>query len=137
MSDNAQATPREHRLPVPRSSFVGRADEMDALSALWSVGIHRTPLAIELAATRANTVDARRFREPLAKRLDLLSGGRRDAPGRHVSFRAALDTSWELLEEHERSALAQCAVFRGGFTVAAAVVDLDPALLATRSGQDC
>ena len=32
-------------------------------------------------------------------------------------MRGALDWSWELLEPWEREALAQCSVFRGGFSL--------------------
>lgn len=84
------------------------------------------PLAIELAAARANvlTPDAllRRLEDPLR----VLGRGARGADRRGGSLEGALWASWELLDPHERAALAQCAVFRGGFSLAAAeaVVDL-------------
>lgn len=84
------------------------------------------PLAIELAASRMRVLDARQLVERLRDRLDLLSGGPRDAAGRHATLRAAIAWSWDLLKPWESSALAQCSVFRGGFSLAAAehVVDL-------------
>src|SRR5262249_54797485 len=49
-----------------------------------------------------------------------------DASSRQRTLRNAIDWSWDLLADWERAAFAQCAVFRGGFTVDAAeqVVDL-------------
>ena len=35
-------------------------------------------------------------------------------------LRLAIDWSWQLLDEWERSALGQCSVFEGGFTLEAA-----------------
>src|SRR5262249_51528194 len=52
----------------------------------------------------------------------LLSG---TARGRHGTLRAAIDGSWELLAPWERAAFAQCSVFQGGFTLAAAEAVLD------------
>ncbi|MEX1361522.1 MAG: tetratricopeptide repeat protein, partial [Nannocystaceae bacterium] len=39
---------------------------------------------------------------------------------RHATLRAAIDWSWGLLDELEQAVLAQCTVFRGGFTAEAA-----------------
>jgi len=64
--------------------------------------------------------------ERLPRRFDLLSGVRRDASARQATLRGAIDWSWQLLAPWEQAALAQCSVFRGGFTLAAAeeVIDL-------------
>ncbi|RKH67522.1 cyclase [Corallococcus sp. AB049A] len=77
-------------------------------------------LAIELAAARVNVLGVEQLRERLSKRFDLLRVGRRDAPARQATLRGAIDWSWNLLEPAERAALAQCSVFRGGFTLEAA-----------------
>ncbi|MEM7246253.1 MAG: protein kinase [Acidobacteriota bacterium] len=85
------------------------------------------PLAIELAAARSRMLSPRQLRERLADRFALLAG-RREATGRQATLRATIDWSWKLLEPWERTALAQCAVFEGGFTLEAAeaVLDLSP-----------
>ncbi len=86
------------------------------------------PLALELAAARVRVLPPAKIVERLAKRFELLSGGRRDADPRQRTLRAAIDWSWDLLEPWEKAALAQCSLFRGGFDLEAAeaVVDLAP-----------
>ena len=71
------------------------------------------PLAIELAASRARVLSPRQLREHMSRRFELL---RRDGQ----TLRAAIDVSWELLPPNERTVLAECSVFRGSFTLAAA-----------------
>jgi len=79
------------------------------------------PLAIELVAARAGVLStgdlARRLEDQL---LRMAARSRRDAPDRHSTLRAAIDWSWELLDEEERRAMALCSVFRGGFDLSAA-----------------
>jgi len=75
-------------------------------------------LAIELSATHAQLLGVDGLLErvcgPRAPRT-VASTTDDDGP-----MRRALDRSWELLTPAEREAFAQCAVFRGGFTVHAA-----------------
>jgi predicted ATPase len=78
------------------------------------------PLAIELAAARAGALSVRELRARLAQRPELLSENRLHRPARQSAMDRAIDASWELLSAEERSALSQCAVFRGGFTLATA-----------------
>ena len=83
------------------------------------------PLAIELAAARATILAPEQLLSRLERRLDLLTAGGRDAPSRQATLRAAIDWSWQLLEPWECSALAQCAVFKGGWDLEAAEAVLD------------
>jgi predicted ATPase/DNA-binding SARP family transcriptional activator len=78
------------------------------------------PLAIELAAARANLLPPQELERHLAQGLDVLSAGHRDAPERHRTLRGTMDWSWALLEDEERHAFQRLGVFVGGFTVAAA-----------------
>jgi predicted ATPase len=84
------------------------------------------PLAIELCARRLRVMSVTELAAELARGLDVLGRGHRDAALRHQSLRAALAASLELLSSWERAALAQASVFRGPFTLAAAehVIDL-------------
>ncbi len=86
------------------------------------------PLAIELAAARANVLSPAQILERLSQRLDLLKGGR-DADPRQQTLRAAIDWSHELLTPEEQRLFARLAVFAGGCTLdaaeAAADADLD------------
>jgi tetratricopeptide (TPR) repeat protein len=68
------------------------------------------PLALELAAGRLGVLsadDVRRRMEP-----SLLRSAEH---GRHATLDAALDWSWDLLDEAERAVLTALTVFRGGF----------------------
>ncbi|HSW27232.1 MAG TPA: tetratricopeptide repeat protein, partial [Burkholderiaceae bacterium] len=82
------------------------------------------PLAIELAASRVRLLSPAQIVERLRDRFALLAGGR-DTAARQATLRGAIDWSWELLSPREQSAFAQCAVFEGGFTLAAAEATLD------------
>ncbi|NNC95596.1 MAG: AAA family ATPase [Chitinophagales bacterium] len=82
------------------------------------------PLAIELAASRIAVLQPRQIRERLKERFKLLAGAKGKSK-RQQTLRAAIDWSWELLEEWEKSALAQCSVFDGGFSLEAAEEILD------------
>jgi predicted ATPase/DNA-binding XRE family transcriptional regulator len=74
------------------------------------------PLAIELAAAHANHLSPSEMQNALGSRLDLLTGGPRDAPARHRTLRGAIEWSYNLLDEHEQRLLRYLGLFVGGFT---------------------
>jgi predicted ATPase/class 3 adenylate cyclase len=78
------------------------------------------PLAIELAAARARSLTLREISTRLDERFSLLSGGKRRGVARHETLRAAVDWSYDLLDDDERVVLARVAVCAGGFTLDAA-----------------
>ena len=78
------------------------------------------PLAIELAASQVELLGLQGLLDNLHQRLDVLVGDGRDVEDRHATLRAAIDWSWGLLDPVEQAVLAQCTVFRGGFTAEAA-----------------
>jgi tetratricopeptide (TPR) repeat protein len=82
-------------------------------------------LAIELAAARSAILSPAQILERLQRRFDLLSSSRRDLTPRQATLWGAITWSWDLLEPWEAFALAQCSVFRGGLTLAAAEEVLD------------
>ncbi len=84
------------------------------------------PLAVELAAARASVLSPTQILERLSKRLDLLKG-RRDAEARQQTLRAAIEWSYELLDEEEQRLFARLSVFVGGCTLETAeeVCDAD------------
>jgi predicted ATPase len=83
-------------------------------------------LAIELAAARMKVLSPAKLLERLPRRFELLAQANRDASARQATLRGAIDWSWNLLSPIEQAALAQCSVFRGGFSMDAleAVLDL-------------
>jgi tetratricopeptide (TPR) repeat protein len=78
-------------------------------------------LAIELAAGRAAFFGVKDTATRLGSRLDLLKFGRRTANPRHQTLRATLDWSHDHLPEVERVVLRRMAIFRGRFTLEAAL----------------
>jgi non-specific serine/threonine protein kinase len=95
------------------------------------------PLAIELAAARIDVLPPEALRARLEQRLPLLTGGARDAPGRHQTLRAAIAWSYELLTPAEQRLFRCLGAFAGGATLAAvaAVADSDDrALLEVLTG---
>lgn len=78
------------------------------------------PLALELAAARVPLLGLAGVRQRLGEPFKLLSGGRRDAPARQQTLRAAIQWSHALLSPAERSALRRLGVFPDSFSVALA-----------------
>jgi predicted ATPase/DNA-binding winged helix-turn-helix (wHTH) protein len=85
------------------------------------------PLALELAAARVGAFGVRDLAAHLDDRFRLLTAGRRTALPRHQTLGAALDWSYQLLEEEERRVLRRLGVFAGEFSLEAGIaVTADP-----------
>jgi predicted ATPase/DNA-binding CsgD family transcriptional regulator len=95
---------QENRADVAR--LVGRLDGM--------------PLAIELAAARAEALGISQLAGLLEGRLGLLGGGDRLAAGRHRSLAAVAEWSYQLLAEAEQRVFRLLSVFPAPFTLEAA-----------------
>jgi predicted ATPase/DNA-binding SARP family transcriptional activator len=89
------------------------------------------PLAIELAAARANALDVAQIAARLDDRFRLLTQGSRTARARHQTLRAVVDWSYGLLSEPQRRLFDRLSVFVSGFTLEAA-----EAICATPGGRD-
>jgi predicted ATPase/DNA-binding SARP family transcriptional activator len=87
------------------------------------------PLAIELAAARADVLAPQAIRARLMNRFELLVDGSSDVAARQQTLRAALDWSAELLDENQRTFFARLGVAAGTF-------DLDAAASITQTGVD-
>jgi predicted ATPase/class 3 adenylate cyclase len=106
-------------------------DETAATIAQLCRRLDGIPLAIELAAARTRMMSPQEIADRLDERFRLLTGGSRTAVERHQTLRRAVEWSYELLDERERTVLDRLGVFAGGFTLdaAEAVVrddDIDP-----------
>ena len=78
------------------------------------------PLAIELAAARTKLLPPVALLSRLGNRLELLTGGRRDAPQHQQTLRMTLDWSYDLLEPDAQRLFARLGVFAGGCTLESA-----------------
>ena len=90
------------------------------------------PLALELAAARTKLLAPEALLDRLGDRLDGLKGTR-DAEERHMTLRATIAWSYDLLDEDEQELYANLGVFRGGCTLETAelVCDADLDTLAS------
>jgi predicted ATPase/class 3 adenylate cyclase len=79
------------------------------------------PLAIELAAARVAVMGPAEIAGHLDERFRLLTGGRRGRVERHQTLLAAIEWSYDLLTETERSVFDRLGVFPASFDEAAAV----------------
>jgi predicted ATPase/class 3 adenylate cyclase len=93
----------------------GLAEPDDAIRQLCHA-LDDLPLAIELAAARANVLTPAGILERLSQRLDLFKGGR-DADPRQRTLRSTTEWSHDLLDDTEQRLFARLAVFAGGCTL--------------------
>jgi predicted ATPase/class 3 adenylate cyclase len=84
------------------------------------------PLAIELAAARVKVLTPQAILKRLGQSLALLACGARDLPSRQQTLRGAIDWSYDLLDEQERTFFARLSVFVRGFTLHAAEAVCNP-----------
>ena len=72
------------------------------------------PLALELAAARVPVLSPRQLAQRLDQRFRLLAGGERGAIARHATLRAAIDWSYDMLDQAQQRMLVRLSVFVGG-----------------------
>lgn len=77
------------------------------------------PLALELAAARLNVLSVPELVARLEDRFAVLTRGGSSRPERHRSLGAAIDWSFELLDDAEQALLRRLAVFEGGSALTA------------------
>jgi predicted ATPase/DNA-binding SARP family transcriptional activator len=97
-----------------RGDYQLSAEDAPAVAEICRL-VDGMPLGIELAASWMRVLTPAEIAREIARSLDFLAGGRRDAPERHHSVRAVFNHSWALLSDAERPVLRRLAVFRGGF----------------------
>ncbi len=100
-----------------RPTYAPDDDEMQRIDKLVTV-LDRLPLAIELAAARCRVLSTQKILQRVNDRFRLLAS-KEFKSKRQATLRGAIDWSWDLLSESERSMFAQVSVFEGGFDLEA------------------
>ncbi len=78
------------------------------------------PLALELAATRSKLLSPQELLSRLEPRLQVLTGGRKDAPVRQQTLHNTLSWNYGFLSPDEQTLFQRLAVFVGGCSLQAA-----------------
>jgi predicted ATPase/DNA-binding SARP family transcriptional activator/class 3 adenylate cyclase len=111
------------RAQAVRPDFQVTKANVDAVAELCA-RLEGLPLAIELAAARAQLLTPAQMLEQLGPRgepgLDFLASHRRGGVSRHRTLRAAIDWSYQSLPRELQRFFAWLSVFRDGATVEAA-----------------
>ena len=107
------------RARLAKSSFELTPENARAVSEICR-RLEGLPLALELAAARVKLLTPAAMLDRLHDRLQLLTGGPRDLPGRQRTMRGAIEWSYDLLGESERPVFRRLAVFPAGCTLEAA-----------------
>lgn len=114
--------------------------QLDSSSAPHVASICRhldgIPLAIELAAARLPSLSVADIEERLEHRFRLLTSGSRTALPRQQTLLAAVDWSYDLLTDDEKSAFNRLSVFIGGWDLRSAEAVCDPSDSGTREFAD-
>lgn len=79
------------------------------------------PLAIEMAATWMRIHTCQEIADTIAQNLDFLASPFRDVPVRQRSIRVILNSTWDQLTREQQNTLMALSVFRGGFSIQAAL----------------
>jgi predicted ATPase len=107
------------RARAAQPAFALTAENAEAVARIC-VDLDGLPLALELAAARIRLLSPAAMLERLDHRLQLLTGGPRDADARQRTLRATLEWSYALLSPHEQRVFDALGEFQGGFTLEAA-----------------
>jgi predicted ATPase len=107
------------RAVAARNDFIVNNENAPAVAEICA-RLDGLPLAIELAAARADLLSPQAILQRLGGSLKLLASGATDLPYRQRTLRATIDWSYRLLIPAEQMLFRQMAVFSGGCTLEAA-----------------
>ncbi len=100
--------------------FALTAENSAAIARICQL-VHGWPLALQMTAAWVPMMNCHAIANQISASLDLFTTSLRDVPPRQRSIRAIFEHTWNSLTPDEQAGLARLAVFRGGFTLAAAM----------------
>jgi len=123
LAENRNGSASAVRLFVERAKQVAPGFALDDAAEALRICrlVDGMPLGIELAASWVAVLSCAEIADEIEGNIDFLATSMRDVPERHRSLRAAIDQSWRLLSDEQRSAFSRLSVFRGSFDRGAAV----------------
>ena len=107
------------RAQAVRPDFQVTGGNAPAIAALCD-GLEGIPLALELAAARAQVMTPARMLAQLGDRFAFLSGRKRDVGERQRTLKGAIDWSFRLLSPELQRFFCRLSVFRGGWSAESA-----------------
>jgi predicted ATPase len=113
------------RAQAVRPDFTLTPDNASSIAEIC-VRLDGLPLAIELAASQAKVLGPRSILARLRTRLPALTSPAMTVPSRQRTLHDAIEWSYDLLAEHERTFFAGLSVFAGGWTLEAADAVVNP-----------
>jgi predicted ATPase/class 3 adenylate cyclase len=122
------------RAAVARPSFELTAENASPVAKVCRV-LEGVPLAIELAASRADVIAPAEMLAELDERLNFCVSNLPDLPARHRSLRAAIDWSYNFLPPALQLYFERLSVFRGGWTADAAAAVAHDAAVSMQAGE--
>jgi predicted ATPase len=125
LADYAAVTLFVDRARSVRPAFEPDEEELTAIAEVCR-RLDGLPLAIELAAARIRILSPGDLLGRLRDRFAVLGHGSRDLPARQRTLHAAIDWSYQLLEEDEKTVFARLSVFVAGRTLRATEEVCDP-----------
>ena len=118
LAGNEAVSLLSQRARAASAAFALDADNAEVVAKICR-RLDGLPLAIELAAARVPLLPPAAIVARLDNRLGLLTDGPRDLPNRQRTLRDAIDWSYRLLDDGERTLFRRFAVFAGGATLEA------------------
>ena len=112
---DARRWPRRSRSSPPARDSCNRGFEPDEAVAEICRRLDGLPLADRAGGGAGQGARTEQILARLGQRLELLTGGARDAPERQRTLRATIEWSYDLLDEDEQDLFARLAVFAGSF----------------------
>jgi DNA-binding CsgD family transcriptional regulator/tetratricopeptide (TPR) repeat protein len=100
--------------------FEIKADDLTHLARICQLTAGM-PLAIELAAGWFDTLSLAHIVDEIQRGIDILETDLRDLPERHRSIRTIFEFTWKRLTAEEQAIFSSLSVFRGRFSLSAAL----------------